>query len=111
MQHIKKIIFVLVALALAAVTILFILENQTNIAIKFMTWKSPELPMATFLIMALLLGLILGALLGWLGITRMRMVSSRLRKQLLKAQKDLKQVQQGEEHVHEGQVIQAKAAN
>lgn len=87
MRHIKKILVLLIALALAAFTIFFILGNQTSSSIKFFTWSSPELPVATFLIIAFIIGLILGALLSWLALTRARLTIKSLRKQIAKAEK------------------------
>jgi putative membrane protein len=63
-RNLKKLLLVLIVLAIVAVTLLFVLENPQAVALTFLGWSTPQLPVAVLVILALLLGLIVGPLLG-----------------------------------------------
>lgn len=65
MRNIKRLLLVVIVLAVAAATLLFVLENQQSVALSFLGWSGPSLPVSVFVLVALLLGLAVGPLLGW----------------------------------------------
>lgn len=65
MRNIKRLLLVVIVLAVAAATLLFVLENQQSVALSFLGWSGPNLPVSVFVLVALLLGLAVGPLLGW----------------------------------------------
>lgn len=65
MRNIKRLLLVVIVLAVAAATLLFVLENQQSVALTFLGWSGPSLPVSVFVLVALLLGLAVGPLLGW----------------------------------------------
>ena len=48
MQSFKRLLIVIVALALAAGVVFFTLENRTATQLVFFGWQTPELPMALY---------------------------------------------------------------
>lgn len=65
MRNLKKLLLVLIFLAVAAVVLVFVLENQQAVALSFLGWSSPSLPVSIFVLAGLLAGMLLGPLFGW----------------------------------------------
>lgn len=65
MRNVKRLLLVVIVLAVVAATLLFVLENQQSVALSFLGWAGPSLPVSVFVLVALLLGLAVGPLLGW----------------------------------------------
>ena len=65
MRNLKKLLLVLIFLAVAAVVLVFVLENQQAVALSFLGWSSPSLPVSVFVLAGLLAGMLLGPLFGW----------------------------------------------
>ncbi|MCK9535091.1 MAG: LapA family protein [Pseudomonas sp.] len=82
MQSFKRLLIVIVALALAAGVVFFTLENRTATQLVFFGWQTPELPMALYVLSVFVLGLILGPLLSWWPHQRLRMRYNKQIKQL-----------------------------
>jgi uncharacterized integral membrane protein len=70
MRNLKRLIFIIIALLIAAAIVVFVLENQQSFALVFFGWNAPELPVAVPVIFALLLGMMIGPLL--VSVTRLR---------------------------------------
>lgn len=64
MRNFKKLLLIVIVLVVVAVTLLFVLENRQAVALTFLGWSGPELPVAILVILAFLLGLIIGPLFG-----------------------------------------------
>ena len=73
MQWLKRAVLIIVLLLVALATIDFMLENQQSIALQFLEFSSPELPISLFIVIAFILGSLLGILIGWLITTRLRL--------------------------------------
>lgn len=71
MLWIKRILIVAVMLLLAAFTMAFTLDNREVVHVQFMTLKTPDLPLAIFIITGFVLGGICGSFLGMLGSVRL----------------------------------------
>src|SRR5690554_3093015 len=74
MQWLKRAVLIIVLLLVALSTIDFMLENQQNIALQFLEFSSPQLPISLFMVIAFILGSLLGILIGWLMTTRLRLM-------------------------------------
>lgn len=53
---------ILLVLILAVVA--FVLENQQGVALSFLGWTSAKLPVAVFVVLALIVGTLIGPFLG-----------------------------------------------
>lgn len=80
----KRLLGVVVALALALATLVFVLENQAPVAISFLGFSTAELPVSVFLVLFLVAGGLLGLVLGLLVYSRLKLrlrrVEGRLRR-------------------------------
>jgi putative membrane protein len=66
MHGLKRIAMaVLIALAILLV-IIFILENRQPTVLLFLGWSTVQMPIAAYVIFALLFGMLVGPLLAWL---------------------------------------------
>lgn len=64
MRNLKRFLLALFVLALAAVVLFFVLENQQSVSLILFGWMSPAVPLAVVVMVALVLGLTIGPLLG-----------------------------------------------
>ena len=78
MRNLKRLFFYVIVLLVAAVTLVFVIENKQPVALVFFGWSAPELSVAVPVIIALLIGMLIGPILAW--IARLRRVprSSRI---------------------------------
>lgn len=63
MRTLKRIVFFIIVLFIAAATLVFVLENKQPVALVFFGWSAPELSVAVPVIVALLVGMLIGPLL------------------------------------------------
>ncbi|GAB0081397.1 LapA family protein [Pseudomonas syringae] len=63
MRIFKRVILIVAVLLVAAVTVVFMLENRQSVAVTFFGWSAPQLPLALPVILALLLGMLIGPML------------------------------------------------
>ena len=99
MRSFKRLLIVIIALALAASVVFFTLENRTPIQLVFFGWITPELPMALYVMSAFVLGLVLGPLLSWWPHQRMRMRYNKQVKQLRACEQKIETLQAAEQAV------------
>lgn len=66
MRNFKRIALVLFALLMASAIVLFVLENHQPVALLFLGWSAPQLPVSVFVLVAFLAGMAIGPLLAWL---------------------------------------------
>lgn len=64
MRNLKRVLLALVVLAIAAVVLLFVLENQQSVALVLFGWSAPALPLSVVVLTALVGGLLVGPLMG-----------------------------------------------
>ncbi|MGE8439383.1 MAG: lipopolysaccharide assembly protein LapA domain-containing protein [Pseudomonas palmensis] len=64
MRNLKRVLLALVILAVAAVVLLFVLENQQSVALVLFGWAAPALPLSVVVLFALVGGLLVGPLMG-----------------------------------------------
>ncbi|WP_339504605.1 lipopolysaccharide assembly protein LapA domain-containing protein [Pseudomonas sp. ABY48] len=65
MRNFKRLALVVLALLVASAIVLFVLENNQPVALLFLGWSAPQLPVSVFVILALLAGMMAGPLLAW----------------------------------------------
>ena len=65
MRNFKRLALVVIALLLAAAIVLFVLENHQPVALLFLGWTAPQLPVSVFVLLALLMGMMIGPLFAW----------------------------------------------
>jgi putative membrane protein len=78
MRNLKRLIFIIIALLIAAAIVVFVLENQQSFALVFFGWNAPELPVAVPVIFALLVGMMIGPVLVSVARLRKKPKASRL---------------------------------
>ena len=93
MRNFKRLLIVIIALALAASVIFFTLENRTPTQLVFFGWQTAELPTALFVMSAFTIGLILGPLTTWWPQQRLRMRYNKQAKQLKACEQRLAELQ------------------
>ncbi|NVZ68395.1 lipopolysaccharide assembly protein LapA domain-containing protein [Pseudomonas costantinii] len=62
MRGIKRVILVLAILVVALVILGFVLENQQSVTLSFLGWTTMQLPVAVYVVAALIVGLLIGPL-------------------------------------------------
>ncbi|SDU99371.1 lipopolysaccharide assembly protein LapA domain-containing protein [Pseudomonas mucidolens] len=66
MRGVKRVILVLIVLLAALAILAFVLENQQNVALAFLGWSTPQMPVSVFVTLALIAGMLIGPFLGLL---------------------------------------------
>ena len=66
MRGVKRVALVLIVLIVALAILAFVLENQQDVALAFLGWSTPELPVSVFVTLALIVGMLVGPVLGFL---------------------------------------------
>ncbi|MCF4982417.1 lipopolysaccharide assembly protein LapA domain-containing protein [Pseudomonas gessardii] len=66
MRGVKRVALVLIVLIVALAILAFVLENQQDVALAFLGWSTPQLPVSVFVTLALIVGMLVGPLLGLL---------------------------------------------
>lgn len=94
MYWIKRILVAVAALLVAAITLVFILENQSLARLQFMTLQSPELPVAFFVALAFIAGGLAGVLLSLYLRARLKFALARNRSELGRCRKELDQLRE-----------------
>lgn len=97
MQSLKRLLIVIIALALAASVVFFTLENRSLTQLVFFGWHTPELPLALYVLSAFVIGLIVGPLATWWPHQRLRMRYNKQIKQLNACEKRVKTLQEANE--------------
>ena len=65
MRNLKRMLLGVFILLLMLVILAFVLENQQSIALMFLGWAGPQLPVSLVMVLALLVGMLVGPILGW----------------------------------------------
>ena len=89
MLWIKRILVIGAALLVAALTLAFILENQSQVRLQFMTLQSPEPPVAFFVALAFIAGGLAGVLFSLYLRARLKLSLARQRSELARCRKEL----------------------
>ncbi len=66
MRNFKRVLLAVFVLLLILAILAFVLENQQSVALLFLGWAGPQLPVSVVLVIALLVGMVIGPVIGWL---------------------------------------------
>ncbi|WP_285408578.1 LapA family protein [Pseudomonas sp. FR229a] len=66
MRNLKRILLGVFLLLMVLVVLAFVLENQQSVALLFLGFSGPQLPVSVVTVLALLIGMLIGPVLGWL---------------------------------------------
>ena len=64
MRGVKRVVAVLIAVLAALVVLAFVHENQQGVVLSFLGWSTAQMPVAVFVVAALIVGMLIGPLLG-----------------------------------------------
>ncbi|WP_426150114.1 lipopolysaccharide assembly protein LapA domain-containing protein [Pseudomonas sp. DC3000-4b1] len=65
MRSLTRLVQVVLLLIVAAVCLLFVLENPQKVSLSFLGFAGPEWPVSVVVLLALLAGLAVGPVIGW----------------------------------------------
>ena len=105
MRNFKRLLIIIIALALAASVIFFTLENRAPTQLVFFGWHTSQLPIALFVLSAFIVGLILGPVTTWWPQQRLRMRYNKQAKQLKACEQRLAQLQEAAQAQPETPVV------
>lgn len=94
MSWIKRILLIAAALLVGGLTLAFILENQGQAQLQFMTLQSPRLPVAFFVALAFVAGGLAGLLLSLYLRARLKLALARQGSELKRCRRELESVRQ-----------------
>ncbi|EJN18808.1 hypothetical protein PMI35_05996 [Pseudomonas sp. GM78] len=66
MHNLKRVLLAVFVLLLILAILAFVLENQQSVALLFLGWAGPQLPVSVVLVIALLVGMVIGPVISWL---------------------------------------------
>ncbi|KAI2694283.1 lipopolysaccharide assembly protein LapA domain-containing protein [Pseudomonas sp. TNT3] len=66
MRRFKRVALAALVSLLIFLVVIFVLENRQPTSLVFFGWSSVQMPVAGYVVLALLLGMIMGPLLAWL---------------------------------------------
>src|SRR5690606_4398308 len=89
MARVRKLVITGLIILLLLVALVFSLNNRTAVSVDFLTYQTPELSLALWLIGALALGAVLGMTVGSLASFRSGQSRRRLKKKLEETEKSL----------------------
>lgn len=95
MARFRKLVLILLVVLLLLVALVFSLNNRTAVSIDFLTYQTPEMSLAVWLIGALAVGALIGMTVGSLASFRAGRSRKNLEKKLERTQKALER-QQGD---------------
>ncbi|MGZ0718280.1 lipopolysaccharide assembly protein LapA domain-containing protein [Pseudomonas palleroniana] len=64
MRGLKRVVLLLVVLVAVLAVLGFVLENQQGVSLSFLGWATVQMPVAVFVVLALIVGMLIGPLLG-----------------------------------------------
>jgi putative membrane protein len=91
MLWLKRIVLILLLVAVAVASVIFVLENQSPVQLSFAGNLSPEWPLAAYITLAFIAGGLLGLLAGQALRLRLHMKVARTASQLKRSRRELAQ--------------------
>ena len=93
MARARRVLTIILVVVLVLFAMLFTLNNQQAVALDFLVYRTPEVSVALWLVVSLILGGILGALAASFAVFRARHARRRAEKQLHRSEKSVKRQQ------------------
>lgn len=72
MVWLRRLVYLLVVIPAAVAGLLFVIENPAPVELRFLLWRSPQLSIGIWLLLALSMGLVVGVVAGSIGRRRKR---------------------------------------
>lgn len=63
MRGFKRVLLIVAVLVIAVAVLGFVLENQNTVSLRFLGWETGQLPVAVFVVIALIVGMLTGPLI------------------------------------------------
>ncbi len=92
MRWLKRLVTLLILVAVLAAGLLFSLQNGTAVPVDLLIYQTVERPMAVWLLLAFALGGVIGLVVGSAALVRVQTSRLRLRRQLEACEKELAQL-------------------
>jgi len=89
MRRFKQVVLIVMLLIVALFILTFILENQTKVTISFISFATPEIPLAVLVVVAFVLGLIVALIVNYLVLINVRLQLTMTKKQLANCKQEL----------------------
>lgn len=89
MRRFQHVLLILMLIIIAAFILTFILENNAEIAISFLSFTTPALPIAAYIVSAFLLGMILALIISYIVLIKIKIKLTLTKKQLATCKKEL----------------------
>lgn len=80
MAYLKRILFTLLVLVAAAIALLAAADNSEEVALQFLQYQSPVLPISWWMLLAFVIGVLFGYLVNLISNTRLRLDARRANK-------------------------------
>ena len=72
MNKVRQFVGIALLILIVAVVVVFTLENDQRVTLVFLTWSTPQAPVAVYIVLALLMGCCLGPIVGSLSRLRVK---------------------------------------
>ena len=89
MNFVKNLLFWLVAIIVFVVVLLGTVDNSAPVALTFLDWSTPEVPISWWVFISFILGVLVTALANIWTNTRLRLRARKANKQVSRANTDL----------------------
>lgn len=89
MRRFKQVVLIIMLLIVALFILTFILENQTKVTISFISFLTPEIPLAVLVVLAFILGLTIAFIINYFALIKVKFKLSMTKKQLAACKKEL----------------------
>lgn len=89
MKFVKTLLFWLVAIIVFFVALLAAVDNSAAVALTFMDWSTPEVPVSWWVLASFVLGVLFASLINIWTNTRLRLKTRQANKQVSKVNRDL----------------------
>lgn len=89
MRRFQQVLLFIMLLIIAAFILIFILENNAEVVVSFLSFTSPSLPVAAFIVTAFLLGLVFALAISYIVLLKIKIKLTLTKKQLAACKKEL----------------------
>jgi uncharacterized integral membrane protein len=84
-------------IVLALAMVIFTLQNPANVQVKFLFWKTADVPVALFLILSISLGVIIATIFSLMGNNRYKSENKKLKQEVIALEEELDEFHQKKE--------------
>ena len=92
MRRLKNLLWILLALLLAAMSALLLIDNPTPVSLRFLNFATPPVPVFWWLLATLIIGIAVGFALCFVGFVRGKVTERQLRRELDQNKQELHRI-------------------